>query len=381
MKTKVLFAMVASFFLFSGTAFALHSGGVAHCDACHSMHNSADNPRTGDPNAPSLMKGSDASSTCLNCHAGDGSSYHNSLTDVGNGVSQGGDFFWVTPGATYDYPAWTGGPGVFNDPDNTGHNVIAADFSLAVDGTNVTAPGGIMPSNTLFCTSCHDPHGQIDGGTGAGAPAISASGSYGAPAPTDGSVLGNFRLLGDAGYKLITSDAPIATSVNAGYMQPGGYGNATDYGSGMSGWCLSCHTLYSAGNMHTVDGVVPAVYNNYKASGDYTGTVADSYDSLVPFERNLAADLLDPTSTQGSDGTSTVACISCHRAHASAFDNAIRWDSTHEFLSKSGILNEVTTSVLAGGAIPYYKDGVALDLDTEYGHWQRSLCNKCHVKD
>ena len=382
MKTKILFAMVASFFLFSGTAFALHSGGVAHCDACHSMHNSADNPRFGDPNAPNLMKGSDASSTCLNCHAGDGTGYHNSLTDVGNGVSQGGDFFWVKASSTYDYPAWTGGPGVFNDPDNTGHNVIAANFGLNVDGTNVTAPGGIMPSNTLFCTSCHDPHGQIDGGTGAGAPAISASGSYGAAAPTDGSVLGNFRLLGDAGYKLITSDAPIARSANAGYGQPGGYGNSTDYGSGMSGWCLSCHTLYSAGNMHTVDGVVPAAYNNYKASGDYTGTVADSYDSLVPFERGATdGSALDPTSTVGSDGTSTVACISCHRAHASAFDNAIRWDSTHEFLSKSGILNEVTTSVLAGGAIPYYKDGAALDLDTEYGHYQRSLCNKCHVKD
>ena len=382
MKTKVLFAMVASFFLFSGTAFALHSGGVAHCDACHSMHNSADNPRFGDPNAPNLMKGSDASSTCLNCHAGDGSGYHNSLTDVGNGVSQGGDFFWVKASSTYDYPAWTGGPGVFNDPDNTGHNVIAENFGLNVDGTNVTAPGGIMPSNTLFCTSCHDPHGQIDGGTGAGAPAISASGSYGAAEPTDGSVLGNFRLLGDAGYKLITSDAPIARSANAGYGQPGGYGNSTDYGSGMSDWCLSCHTLYSAGNMHTVDGVVPAAYNSYKKTGDYTGTVADSYDSLVPFERGATdGSALDPTSTVGSDGNSTVACISCHRAHASAFDNAIRWDSTHEFLSKSGILNEFSTTILEGGAIPYYKNGAAIDTDTEYGHWQRSLCNKCHVKD
>ncbi|RLB68390.1 MAG: hypothetical protein DRH08_01135, partial [Deltaproteobacteria bacterium] len=184
MKTKVLFAMVASLFLFSGTAFALHTGGVAHCDACHSMHNSADNPRSGNVNAPSLMKGSDASSTCLNCHAGDGTGYHNSLTAIGNGVSQGGDFFWVLPGSTYDFEPWHGaGFGAFNDPDNTGHNVIAADFGLAVDGTNVTAPGGIMPSNTLFCTSCHDPHGRIDGGTAAGAAPISASGSYGDAAP------------------------------------------------------------------------------------------------------------------------------------------------------------------------------------------------------
>ena len=379
--TKMILAMTAAFFLLSGTAFALHSGGVAHCDACHSMHNSADNPRSGSDTAASLMKGSDASSTCLNCHAGEGDGYHNSLTAIGNGVSQGGDFFWVTPGAAYDSEAWHGGPAFFNVPDNTGHNVIADDFGLAVDGTNATAPGGIMPSNTLSCTSCHDPHGRIDGGTAAGAAPISASGSYGAPAPTDGSTLGNFRLLGDAGYKLISSNAPVATTANAGWGQPGGYGNATDYGSGMSGWCLSCHTLYNAGNMHTVDDVVPAAYNSYLKTGDYTGTQAVSYDQMVPFERNLAADVLDPTSTVGSDGTSTVACISCHRAHASAFDNALRWDSTHEMLVDSGILNEFSTTILAGGAIPYYRDGAGFDPATEYGDYQRSLCNKCHVKD
>ncbi|MBW2690453.1 MAG: hypothetical protein JRC99_11045, partial [Deltaproteobacteria bacterium] len=329
-------------------------------------------------------KGSDASSTCLNCHAGDGSSYHNSLTDIGNGVSQGGDFFWVLAGSTYDFEPWHGaGFGANNDPDNTGHNVIAADFGLAVDGTNVTAPGGIMPSDTLFCTSCHDPHGRIDGGTAAGAAPISGSGSYGDAAPTDGSVLGNFRLLGDAGYKLIVSDAPVATTANAGYGQPGGYGNATDYGSGMSGWCLSCHTLYNGGGaagMHTVNGVVPAAYNSYVATGDYTGTIATGYDQMVPFERGVGA-TLDPTSTIGSDGSSTVACISCHRAHASAFDNAIRWDSTHEMLPDSGILNEFSTTILADGAIPYYRDGAAFDPAVVYGDYQRSLCNKCHVKD
>jgi len=383
MKTKIFLAVTAVFFMFSGSAFALHDGGVAHCDACHSMHNSADNPRSGDVNAPNLMKGSDASSTCLNCHAGDGSSYHNSLTTVGTGVSQGGDFFWVKASSTYDFEPWGGaGFGVNNDPDNTGHNVIAADFGLAVDGTNVTAPGGIMPSNTLFCTSCHDPHGQIDGGTGAGAAAVSGSGSYGTVAPVDGSTLGNFRLLGDAGYKLIVSDAPVANSANAGYGQPGGYGNATDYGSGMSGWCLSCHTIYNAGNMHPVSDVVPAAYNSYKATGDYTNTLATGYDQMVPFERGATDGAnLDPASTVGSDGSSTVACISCHRAHASAFDNAIRWDSTHELLHQSGILNEWSTTILAGGAIPYYRDGAAMDTDLEYGAYQRSLCNKCHVKD
>lgn len=398
MKTKIMFALVASFFLFSGTAFALHSGGVAHCDACHSMHNSADNLRTGsDVNAPKLMKGSDASSTCLNCHAGDsvtipegetsptgGTGYHNSLTNIGNGVSQGGDFFWVSPAGAYDYPEWHGGPAIMSEPDNHGHNVIASDFGLAVDGTNVTAPGGIMPSNTLSCTSCHDPHGRVDGGTKAGTAPISGSGSYAItddnPLPTGGSILGNFRLLGDAGYKLITSNAPVAMSVNAGYGQPGGYGNATDYGTGMSGWCLSCHTLYNAGNMHSIGGTVPAPYNSYVATGDYNGEAATSYDQMVPFQRGVGA-TLNPKSTVGSDGNSQLGCITCHRAHASAFENATRWDTTHEFLADSGILHEVNTTLMTGGAIPYYRDGAAFDPVAEYGQYQRSLCNKCHVKD
>ena len=53
----------------AGTAFAFHAGGVAHCDGCHSMHNSPENPVAGTPNSQ-LLKGTDASSTCLNCHAG-----------------------------------------------------------------------------------------------------------------------------------------------------------------------------------------------------------------------------------------------------------------------------------------------------------------------
>ncbi|KPK23900.1 MAG: hypothetical protein AMJ61_14730, partial [Desulfobacterales bacterium SG8_35_2] len=43
---------------FAGSAMAFHGGGVAHCDGCHSMHNSPDNPVEGLPNT-TLLKGSD----------------------------------------------------------------------------------------------------------------------------------------------------------------------------------------------------------------------------------------------------------------------------------------------------------------------------------
>src|SRR5210317_1857956 len=103
----------------AGTATAFHGGGVAHCDGCHSMHNSPENPVEGNPNSL-LLKGSDPSSTCLNCHAGAGSakSYHSMSTD-GTVWSPAGDFFWLTQ--SYTNSNWSGS--VTSDPDNMGHNI------------------------------------------------------------------------------------------------------------------------------------------------------------------------------------------------------------------------------------------------------------------
>ncbi|MBE0574975.1 MAG: hypothetical protein IH613_03670 [Desulfuromonadales bacterium] len=367
MKTKILLALVVSVFILGGNAFAFHGGGVAHCDGCHSMHNSADNPRTGSALAPSLMKGSDPSSTCLNCHNGAGGYHINSPN--GANKNEGGDFFWVAETSIYDVNVR--GTLVPNTPMNQGHNVIAADFTLVEDTTNLVAPGGSFPSNILGCNSCHDPHGQVGTGTRGGSAAISVSGSYGAADPVDGSIHGNYRILEDS-----FATAPVARA-------NGSSGTSVDYGSGMSTWCLGCHTQYSASNMHPTADPVPVAYNAYKASGNFTGVVATAKDALVPFERGVTdGSLLNPASTAGvSTGTETVMCLTCHRAHASAFDNALRWDPNHEFLADSGILNEATTTLLSNGAVPYYALGVAVDIVATYGEWQRSLCNKCHVQD
>lgn len=360
-----------------GNALAFHGGGVAHCDGCHSMHNSADNPRAGGAMSNDLMKGSDASSTCLNCHNGAGG-YHIASANGAN-TNQGGDFFWLNTDYTYQVRAGVMGSSL---GDNHGHNIVAADFGFAADATNVTAPGGSMNANTLGCTSCHDPHGQVNGGTSNGTAAISVSGSYGAADPIDGSIHGNYRLLGDAGYKQINVAAPVATS-------NGSNGAYVNYGTGMTGWCLSCHGSFNDNaNMHPTNVAVPAVYNSYKKTGDFTGTVDTAFDALVPFERGITdgSDLaMAANSTVGvEDGNDVVMCLSCHRAHASAFDNALRWDGyTSEYIAESGIFKTGGTAVdvMAAGAIPYYAGGVAVDVAATYGEYQRSLCNKCHAKD
>ena len=357
----------------AGSALAFHEGGVASCDGCHSMHNSPENPVTGTPNNL-LLKGSDASSTCLNCHEGSGS-YHVLSTDASN-YSPGGDFFWLTQ--SYTNTNWSGS--VTSDPDNMGHNVIAVDFGLIQDGTNVTAPGGTYPSSSLGCASCHDPHGQVDGGTASGALPISVSGSYG-DVPVAGTIAGNYRLLGSNGYGPLTS-APIAAT--ADFVETDASHPA--YGANMAEWCGSCHDQYindnqkhPSSNSEFLNGH-STVYNSYVATGDFTGSQATSFTALVQFERqetDKTVLLAGVTSTAGPDSTDNVMCLTCHRAHASAFNNITRWDMEHELLAESW---PTAANLVAMGAIPnssYY----GRDIATDFGDFQRSLCNKCHVKD
>ena len=365
----------------AGTALAFHDGGVAHCDGCHSMHNSPDNPVSGTPNTE-LLKGSDPSSTCLNCHGVDGASYGSLSTDAQN-WSPAGDFFWLTQ----SYTNVIRGTPVTSDPDNMGHNVISADFGLVVDGTNATSPGGSYDSNNLSCASCHDPHGQVAGGTEGGQLPISVSGSYGEVPPV-GTIAGSYRLLGGVEYGL-TAPAPIAVA-SVDPVFPNLF-NETDtnhpaYGTGMSEWCASCHDAYinnnqkhASGSGEFLDGHA-SNYNSYVATGDFTGDQSTSFTALVQFELQETDTTLlaaAAASTTGPDGSDTVICLTCHRAHASAFNNITRWDTETEFLADSF---PNAANLVAMGALPnsaYYGRVIA----TEFGDYQRSLCNKCHVKD
>ena len=379
-------------FVFAGSALAFHDGGVAHCDGCHSMHNSADNAIGTNATANAkLMKGSDASSTCLNCHDGSGR-YHIASAD-GTDTNAGGDFYWMKVGYNYN----TGHSRADSLAENHGHNIIAADFGFVVDPTNTVAPGGTYPAASLGCTSCHDPHGNVQGGTDNGTAPISASGSYGAPVPTDGSILGNYRLLGDNKFQPVGTNA--AFTANAPVARANSYDGATvDYGSGMSEWCANCHggfynnaiggTMHPAGNDVALGSYVDN-YNKYVATGNFTGDVTTAFDALVPIERGTtdSTTLHDGTTgpvTAGADTNSNVMCLTCHRAHASAFDNDLRWDAGTAFLAESGVLLADTTftdGTTAAGKAAYYADGATVDITTKYGEWQRSLCNKCHVKD
>jgi len=359
------------------SGYAFHDGGAGPCEGCHTMHNSQG--FTGEW----LIPGTDPSSICLNCHAGDGSnvSYHVASPD-GSAMTPGGDFYWLKK--TF---SWTGGSSV---GENHGHNIIAIDYGFAVDASNDTAPGGTYRSLDLACTSCHDPHGKHRVGS-----PVRTTGSYGEVADAT-TVVGNYRLLGGTGYSggghvggySFINDAPIARQ---SATSPFGETDTShvDYGSGMSEWCSNCHngilnSEHKAGSGpfgHPIGndallGDVLDYYNTYVKTGDFSGNDLTSYLALVPFERGVMNQtLLNPTSTRGPDSSSNIMCLTCHRAHASAFTYAGRWDFTSQLVADS----HPAIGDLGATSMDVYYSYYGRNMLNDFGPGQRILCEKCHT--
>lgn len=403
----------------STTTYAFHSGGVAECEGCHSMHS----PKAG---GSFLLVGSDQSSTCLTCHehAGDTgpSSYHISTAavDMASGPPKqrtpGGDFGWLRK----NYSA-TSGTNTWNEDGSLhGHNVVAVDFGYVVDPTNATSPGGTFPSAQLACNSCHDPHGQYrrksDGTIAKTGEPTKASGSYDNTTtnePGSGLAVGVYRLLAGAGY---TKDGITFAGVPAAKV-PGTYNRTesatqtrTAYGHATSGghvswgdWCATCHTgMHSSANyVHPVDqnlgSTIAGLYKTYVKSGDMTGDGTNGFSSLVPFVEATADYLTLASHAKNNDsvltgpGTSDkVSCLSCHRAHASGWEHALRFDQGYEFMVVNGQYVSSDGGNISGSRAALQHrgrtvaDALASYYDrpvTQFATYQRVLCNKCHAKD
>lgn len=414
------FLAVLAFVLAGGsTPQAFHSGGVAECGGCHSMHA----PKAG---GSFLLIGTDQSSTCLSCHehAGDTgpSSYHVSTpqTNLGAGVppkqrTPGGDFGWLRKSYTMTIRGTTS----TEDGQTHGHNVVAVDNAYVVDGANATAPGGTFPSAQLGCQSCHDPHSQLrrmsdgtyvrGGVVGQATAPIIGSGSYATSViPAAGQAVGVYRLLrgmGDTSQGVAYPAGAVAIAVApSGYNQTEAT-NQVRVAYGASGtntwgnWCATCHpNMHSSGNyVHPIDQSLGTdhanFYNAYVKSGDLTGTSATSYTSLVPFMENtgdiptLQSHAKNDNSYLNGPSTSDkVACLSCHRAHASGWTEMLRFNIEGEFM----VYNSLYPGTDSTPTVPQFARGrVAAETQaayydrpvTQFASYQRVLCNKCHAKD
>lgn len=411
----------------AGSALAFHSGGVAECEGCHTMHTPL--------GTTALLAGADKSSTCLNCHQGaedtGPSSYHISTRDgvLASAPPQqrtpGGDFGWVKK--TFGYSYTSGGVTTNYSETGGGHNIVASGYSYLQDAHNTAAPGGTYQAANLACTSCHDPHSGLrrldDSGTlvraalGTVVPPIVGSGSYhtsanpaGGSSPGDqGTAVGVYRLLGGQNYGVFGNRNPPAAVAPATYNRTeASTQTRVAYGKGMAEWCAACHT-----NMHTTSGnyvhpvsqnlgsSVANNYNAYRKSGDLSGTAATSYLSLVPYEMYPSAasvsytnlkNVANPTfaDTTGAVSTSQVTCVSCHRTHASGFSHMLRFDYGYEFMTVGGNYLGSDNPLMTSARAPLQHrgrmmaDNLAAFYDRPASTWasyQRVLCNKCHAKD
>ncbi len=426
MKTRLFITLMAIAVATVGfNAFAFHSGGVAECEGCHSMH---------EPSSPAfLLKGADDSSTCLQptCHDNTTdtvpSSYHVSTSNVTRSSANptgklpvqrtpGGDFGWLK--VSY---SWSGGS---ESGASHGHNIIAAGPGYTIDPELGTAPGGSFPATALSCQSCHDPHGKgrkLSDGTFAatGAPII-GSGSYNnSVIPAAGQAVGLYRILwgavGDhkpAGANFTSYPVAIApatynrteatTQTRVAY---GAGGTANSWGN----WCGACHGDFNTtmkNLKHPVDvplgsGNIADNYNAYVSSGIMTGTSTNSYLSLVPFAETSqdtftatalkAHAKIDNLYLVGPANTDTVTCLSCHRAHASGFGEMLRFYYSYEFMTKNGLyVGMDNPAVGTTGRGPIQASGRNQDdfaaayydrAPSFTGPYNRLLCNKCHAQD
>ncbi len=151
----------------------------------------------------------------------------------------------------------------------------------------------------------------------------------------------------------------------------GGGGNETNadhtiYKSGMSEWCANCHTNFHSDNTtnfvhptgEDLGSTVAAAYNAYISTDQIVGgDPATSYWGLVPFEDvQVDLDVADPLNdTAGPDGQDQVMCLSCHRAHASPFQDIARWDMAQTFIVESH---------------PMVGDGNATQADSDNKYYQ-----------
>jgi len=160
--------------------------------------------------------------------------------------------------------------------DKTGHNIQSVDATL---GT--TPPGG-KRQGELSCLSCHDAHDN-----------------------------GNFRNLKK---EINGRPTPVRALADPDYRR-------NVYVSGMSQFCGACHLRFY-GNTNTRG---PRGYIRHPVEIPIAGARNADFQNWSRLQNRVTRVEYpdgDPTEPRGA----RVFCLSCHKAHATAFTDAMRWD-------------------------------------------------------
>ncbi|MGA1876382.1 MAG: cytochrome c3 family protein [bacterium] len=335
------------------------AGVKGSCANCHTMHNKEDGkePVEGLDPQPYLIKGADlsADNPCLGCHARSDTNYFDGnapqVTYYGSGEER------MLAGGTYHF---VNGLESENNGRSCrkGHNVIGlSDKDKLLD---IIPPGGLseaVSGRQLTCAGTSGCHGDREVEN----PMVSIKGGH------HSSVTDNYRdgqtiatsyrmLLGVKGRVADTweysqtdelfSWGELKSNSNVNIYQGidltrnGALeGTMTTPGAGgsINGLCGECHGYaddHDAGGFHSLEGISLGRTESPWLRHP-TDLVMDKEDTeFFHYPNNSEGDYstevpvgftnINVESLQSS--TRVVLCISCHRAHGSEYDDALRWD-------------------------------------------------------
>jgi hypothetical protein len=328
------------------------------CDVCHTMHYSQNGgvPAGAQPGGPHpiLLLG-----TCMGCHS-DTSTSTIKVASAGN-IPQ----VFNTGGGTQDpgtANSWAATANmnlaggnfyyVVNGPSNAkGHNVdvtgVAADTTILPLGTPPgydaaydTSTVKYKTASRLTCAGSNGCHGDrnIDSSAGgAGASLAALNGAHHDAPPIDGSTVGK-------SYRFLKG---ILGREDPDWQQSASVSDHNEYEGALvqnapttiSYLCGQCH-----GNFHASAGIGGGTPSNpwlrhptdidvISKSGEYA-----KYNDIVgagnPYSLEAPVGYagtgvpggIPSTRSAVTSGDSIVICLSCHRAHASLYDDILRWD-------------------------------------------------------
>jgi len=319
-----------------GTGYAKVTG---VCVNCHTMHNSQGGAEmatfgseTGANNA--LVRGS-----CLGCHGQDPTGTLNVITNIPQVLHKatddlaGGNFTYVLTGGTAPTTGTT---------QTAGHNVIDGTI---VSETVLTVPPGdenstLVTNANFTCAGTYGCHGdRAISGSFAGISGAHHTGTDGL-CNTASTVGNSYRFLkGVKGHENMDATYRWQNFNTQYHNEYFGIAAGTEGGSAtapagntISGLCAECH-----GNFHGItndigdDATSPFTRHPtdivLKGSGEYT--IYTTYSVVAPVARvDITTVNTAGVSNVVTPGTDVVMCLSCHGAHATAYEDILRWNYT-----------------------------------------------------
>lgn len=328
---------------------------AAVCANCHVMHASQTVGAVHSTNAPLDYL---LTSSCIACHTGtngtDGSAptvpFVNSnvlITDLTKALA-GGDFYFANLGTTASNRKGHNPKELTNGIDEelaSPPGWVAAGF--AANGQVGTIANGVAATQ-LSCAGVYGCHGTHDATGVTGAHHSNSTGDLGTANTTGNS----FRFLyGIKGYEAVDYEYSAATAngshnVYWGEARSGNEATADAVSdtATMSYFCAECHGIFHSGSGSN-DGIAdagdvfftsPWIRHPVDVDMPTTGGTeyaAYAYVTDVPVATENALSAVGALDTSLA-GNRVVMCLSCHRAHASPWDAALRWDPS---LVSSGV--------------------------------------------